>query len=93
MENLFTPIIPRLRSNTFWIDENGRLSLKFQYHLDIDGMTRGMQIDREGKYLIVTGVMSEKAYVFAINEKDGRLNSCIGSKTADAHSAAFSVFR
>ena len=39
--------------NTFWIDENGRLSLKFQYHLDIDGMTRGMQIDREGKYLML----------------------------------------
>lgn len=59
--------------NTFWIDENGQLTLKFQYHLDVDGMTRGMQIDKEGKYLIVTGVMSEKSYVFSIDQNDGHL--------------------
>lgn len=59
--------------NTFEINDRGELKLKFQYHLDVPSMTRGMQIDREGKYLVVTGVMNEKSYIFSIDQEDGHL--------------------
>lgn len=59
--------------SVFYLDEDGTLSLQFQYPMDVKGMTRGMQIDRDGKYLVVTGVMDNRAYVFSIDPSDGHL--------------------
>lgn len=59
--------------NTFALLEDGELKLQSQHLLDASSMTRGMQIDREGKFLVVTGVMNERSYVFSIDQEDGHL--------------------
>lgn len=59
--------------NTFELNNKGELKLKFQYYLDVPNMTRGMQIDRQGKFLVVTGVMSNRSYIFSIDQEDGNL--------------------
>ena len=59
--------------DTFELNEKGELTLRFQYHLDVPSMTRGMQIDRQGRFLVVTGVMNERAYIFSIDQEDGHL--------------------
>lgn len=54
--------------------ETGELRLLYQHVLEgISTMTRGMQIDRSGRFLVVTGVMNEKALVLAIDADTGAL--------------------
>ena len=58
----------------FSFDVNtGKLSLVRYYH-DIQGWMRGMRITPDGKYLYVTGVTSEKAYVYRIDNETGELH-------------------
>ncbi|WP_270811877.1 lactonase family protein [Hungatella effluvii] len=51
----------------------GELTVKNRYTTNCDFMTRGIQIDRDGKFLVVTCVASEKAVVYKINQQNGDL--------------------
>lgn len=54
--------------------KTGELTLLRRHVLEgLGSMTRGMQIDRSGRFLVATGVMSEKALVFSIDEETGAL--------------------
>lgn len=61
--------------STFEVNrETGELTLLHRYALTESGsMTRGMQIDRSGRFLVATGVMDEKAMIFAIDPETGEL--------------------
>lgn len=60
--------------NAFAIDRaTGALTLLRHYHLDGVAMTRGMQIDRSGRFLVATCVSAEKAAVFSIDQETGEL--------------------
>lgn len=51
----------------------GVLTVKDRCTTNCDFMTRGIQIDREGRFLIVTCVASEKAVVYRIDQQTGAL--------------------
>lgn len=51
--------------------ETGELKYKDYVRVDVTGMTRGMQIDRNGKYLITTCVLEDKAICYSIGEEGG----------------------
>lgn len=53
--------------------QTGELTLVRRYPVNCDFMTRGIQVDREGKFLVVTCVASEKAVVYHIDQKTGSL--------------------
>lgn len=53
--------------------DTGELSVKKHYTTNCDFMTRGIQIDCDGKFLVVTCVASEKAVVYKINQQTGDL--------------------
>lgn len=50
----------------------GELTLRHQFPLE-NMFTRGLQIDRSGRFLVVTGVTSEKAVVLDIDQQTGAL--------------------
>ncbi len=52
--------------------ETGELTLLHRFLLE-GSMTRGMQVERSGRFLVVTGVMSEKATVLSIDAQTGAL--------------------
>ena len=52
----------------------GHLTLLHRYVLDDIIMSRGMQVDRSGRFLVVTGVLNEKALVLSINQETGELS-------------------
>ena len=52
----------------------GVLTVKDRCVTNCDFMTRGIQIDRDGRFLIVTCVASEKAVVYCIDQQTGALN-------------------
>ena len=59
--------------STFYLDRTtGELTLQHQFELG--GFTRGMQIDRNGQFLVVTGVIGEKATVLRIDPDTGALS-------------------
>ena len=51
----------------------GKLTLKRSYPVPVGFMTRGMQIDPSGNFLVVTGVADEKAFIYRINQESGEL--------------------
>ncbi len=53
--------------------ETGRLRFLRHYATGAKGMIRGMQIDRDGKWLTVTCVNEDRALIYAIDEKTGEL--------------------
>ena len=53
--------------------KTGGLTVKKHYPVDCGFMTRGMQIDREGRFLVVTCVADEKAVVYSIDQENGEL--------------------
>ena len=53
--------------------ETGELTLTKRFPVDAEGMIRGMQIDRDGRFLVVTCVNADKAIVYAIDPTDGHL--------------------
>lgn len=53
--------------------DTGVLTVKNHCVTNCDFMTRGIQIDREGRFLIVTCVASEKAVVYRIDQQTGAL--------------------
>ncbi len=68
---VYTNIDQKLLS-LFYINRlTGELTLIKQHQ--IDAGCRGMQIDRDGKFIVATGVMSEKAYVYRIDQTTGEL--------------------
>lgn len=71
----------------FYINrDTGELSLEKQHKIKDVIMSRGMQIDCTGTFLVVTGMASEKAAVFRICPKTGELTrvSEIGLPTPTA---------
>ncbi|MEY8323645.1 beta-propeller fold lactonase family protein [Lachnospiraceae bacterium 54-11] len=52
---------------------SGELTLLNRYILDDIVMSRGIQVDRSGRFLVVTGVLNEKAVILSINQKTGEL--------------------
>ena len=65
--------------------ENGTLTLKGRYSVG-KGMTRGIQIDRTGRWMIVTGLMDDCLYVNMIDPDTGALvpSGSIESKSPTA---------
>lgn len=57
----------------FELNEKGELTAKNSYPVDVGFMTRGMQISPDGRFLAVTGVSDEKAFVYQINQSNGEL--------------------
>ena len=54
--------------------ETGELALLHRHVLEgIGSMTRGLQMDKSGRFLVATGVMNEKAVVLSINAETGEL--------------------
>ena len=53
--------------------ETGELALKHRFPLG-KVFSRGIQVDRSGRFLVVTGVTGEKALVLAIDEQTGALS-------------------
>ena len=53
--------------------DTGELALVHQYPTDCGFMTRGIQIDRDGRFLVVTCVADEKAIVYRIDQQTGKL--------------------
>lgn len=53
--------------------KTGELSFRENYRIDGGSMPRGMQIDRDGGYLVVTCVSSEKAICYRIDQNTGKL--------------------
>lgn len=53
--------------------ETGKLTPRNTYPVEVGFMTRGMQVDREGRFLVVTGVADEKAFVYRIDQETGDL--------------------
>lgn len=53
--------------------QTGELTLVRRYPTDCGFMTRGIQVDREGRFLVVTCVASEKAIVYRIDPQTGDL--------------------
>ena len=53
--------------------QTGALTLVRRYPTDCGFMTRGIQVDREGRFLVVTCVASEKAIVYRIDPQTGDL--------------------
>lgn len=54
--------------------KTGELAVKGHYSLGVKSMPRGIQVDRDGEFLVVTGVQSEKAIVLRINQETGSLS-------------------
>lgn len=54
--------------------ENGSLTVKDHYTLDVKSMPRGIQVDRDGKFLAVTGVQNEKVILLRIDPETGKLS-------------------
>jgi len=56
----------------FYFDKTtGSLELAGHYPIAAKGMTRGMQIDRNGKFLVVTCVLSNKAICYSLDQETG----------------------
>lgn len=53
--------------------ETGELTLRHRFLLG-KVFSRGIQVDRSGRFLVVTGVTAEKALVLAIDEQTGALS-------------------
>lgn len=53
--------------------DTGKLTLKSTYPVPVGFMTRGMQIDPSGNFLVVTGVAEEKSFVYRIDQESGDL--------------------
>lgn len=53
--------------------QTGKLTPGNTYPVKVGFMTRGMQVDREGRFLVVTGVADEKAFVYRIDQQTGHL--------------------
>lgn len=53
--------------------KTGELSLRGRFHLDGVLMSRGMQIDGSGRFLVVSGVSAEKAVILSIDQETGAL--------------------
>lgn len=53
--------------------KTGKLEVKGHVQVDCGFMTRGIQIDREGRFLAVTCVADEKAVIFRIDQTTGAL--------------------
>lgn len=59
---------------TIEIDRStGELAIRHRLLVQDVPMTRGLQVDRNGRFLMATGVMGEKAIVFSINQQTGEL--------------------
>lgn len=54
--------------------KSGMLTVKHHYTLDVKSMPRGIQLDKEGKFLIVTGVQNEKVILLRIDPETGKLS-------------------
>lgn len=58
-----------------WLDpETGELTVKEQFRLDVKSMPRGIQLNRDGTLLAVTGVQNEKVIVLRVDQESGKLS-------------------
>lgn len=53
--------------------ENGKLNAKKSYPVDVSFGTRGIQVSPDGKFLVVTGMVDEKVFVYRIDQDNGDL--------------------
>lgn len=53
--------------------QTGALTPKATYPVEVGFMTRGMQVSPDGRFLVVTGMADEKAFIYTIDQVAGEL--------------------